>query len=344
MLALFSPGVWQLAEWRCGSVSLLLPKRHWLHQLFQLHDMPGTWRHKQSSRLPVWLCESKKLLSTLNVCSPQEPEDQEYFSQFVTLPAVRRAIHVGNLTFHDGSEVEKHLLQDVMKSIKPWLGVLMDNYRVSGWECLYCTIYSDLFGCIYSLVSLCPGLDLQWSAGCHCSCSSHWEVPAHCELDRRHWVQNSCTLPLESAALWYRGGRLCQTGQRVFPGEQILTTFDDNVRNPPVFTSVYFLSLVLFLRLSSGEEGTFCLTTNRRGPLIWSTDSSQHEASYETCSVETPLVKAPGTLKSILFIRDCWSKRLMIVTCYLNQHIHRFGSHLCSLSEVISGSGLWTAN
>lgn len=62
----------------------------------------------------------------------QEPEDQEYFSQFVTLPKVRHAIHVGNLTFHDGSEVEKHLLQDVMKSIKPWLGVLMDNYRVRG--------------------------------------------------------------------------------------------------------------------------------------------------------------------------------------------------------------------
>lgn len=61
---------------------------------------------------------------------PQEPEDQDYFSQFVTLPEVRRAIHVGNLTFHDGSEVEKHLLQDVMKTIKPWLGVLMDNYRV----------------------------------------------------------------------------------------------------------------------------------------------------------------------------------------------------------------------
>lgn len=60
----------------------------------------------------------------------QEPKDQEYFGQFVTLPSVRRAIHVGNLTFHDGSEVEKHLLQDVMKSIKPWLGVLMDNYRV----------------------------------------------------------------------------------------------------------------------------------------------------------------------------------------------------------------------
>lgn len=68
----------------------------------------------------------------------QEPEDQEYFSRFVTLSAVRSSIHVGNLTFHDGSEVEKHLLQDVMKSIKPWLGVLMDNYRVR--RCSYYTL------------------------------------------------------------------------------------------------------------------------------------------------------------------------------------------------------------
>ncbi|XP_034030898.1 probable serine carboxypeptidase CPVL [Thalassophryne amazonica] len=65
-----------------------------------------------------------------NYLSCEEPEDQEYFSQFVTLPQVRHAIHVGNQTFHDGSQVEKHLMQDVMKTIKPWLGVLMDNYRV----------------------------------------------------------------------------------------------------------------------------------------------------------------------------------------------------------------------
>lgn len=82
-------------------------------------------------------------LPTTYVCAPQEPEDQEYFSQFVTLPAVRRAIHVGNLTFHDGSEVEKHLVQDVMKSIKPWLGVLMDNYRVRTVQ--QSTIDNDLF-------------------------------------------------------------------------------------------------------------------------------------------------------------------------------------------------------
>ncbi|XP_064410934.1 probable serine carboxypeptidase CPVL isoform X2 [Latimeria chalumnae] len=65
-----------------------------------------------------------------NFLQCQEPPDQEYFGKFLSLPEVRKAIHVGNLTFHDGSEVEKHLLEDVMKTIKPWLAVLMDNYRV----------------------------------------------------------------------------------------------------------------------------------------------------------------------------------------------------------------------
>ncbi|XP_034144526.1 probable serine carboxypeptidase CPVL [Esox lucius] len=65
-----------------------------------------------------------------NYLQCREPADQGYFSQFVTLAEVRHSIHVGNLTFHDGSEVEKHLVQDVMKSIKPWLATLMDNYRV----------------------------------------------------------------------------------------------------------------------------------------------------------------------------------------------------------------------
>ncbi|XP_048367828.1 probable serine carboxypeptidase CPVL [Sphaerodactylus townsendi] len=65
-----------------------------------------------------------------NFLQCQEPADQEYFGMLLSLPEVRKSIHVGNLTFHDGSVVEKHLLEDVMKTIKPWLAVLMDNYRV----------------------------------------------------------------------------------------------------------------------------------------------------------------------------------------------------------------------
>lgn len=75
------------------------------------------------------------LLHLVYSCAPKEPEDQGYYSPFVNLPQVRHAIHVGNLTYHDGSDVEKHLLEDVMKSIKPWLGVLMDNYRVRWSAC-----------------------------------------------------------------------------------------------------------------------------------------------------------------------------------------------------------------
>lgn len=94
-----------------------------------------------TAQIPSWdMINSKILLENIQQrfppqlfysCAPKEPEDQEYFSPFVTLPQVRSAIHVGNLTFHNGVDVEKHLLEDVMKSIKPWLGVLMDNYRVS---------------------------------------------------------------------------------------------------------------------------------------------------------------------------------------------------------------------
>ena len=47
-------------------------------------------------------------------------------------PAVRKAIHVGNRTYNDGSTVEKHLVQDVMKSVKPWIEALLSDgrYRV----------------------------------------------------------------------------------------------------------------------------------------------------------------------------------------------------------------------
>ena len=46
------------------------------------------------------------------------------------MPEVRKAIHVGNLTYNDGSAVEKHLLKDVMDTVKPWVAVLMNNYKV----------------------------------------------------------------------------------------------------------------------------------------------------------------------------------------------------------------------
>ncbi|KAM3822176.1 putative serine carboxypeptidase CPVL isoform 3-T6 [Vipera latastei] len=65
-----------------------------------------------------------------NFLQCQDPEDQKYFGKLLSLPNIRKSIHVGNLTFHDGSMVEEYLIEDIMKTIKPWLAVLMDHYRV----------------------------------------------------------------------------------------------------------------------------------------------------------------------------------------------------------------------
>ncbi|XP_063389056.1 venom serine carboxypeptidase-like [Cydia fagiglandana] len=48
--------------------------------------------------------------------------------------SVRNAIHVGDLTFHNGSVPHEHLRQDMMKSVAPWLSELLDHY--------HCLIYS----------------------------------------------------------------------------------------------------------------------------------------------------------------------------------------------------------
>lgn len=65
-----------------------------------------------------------------NFLYSKEPKVLGYYNAFVQTPVVRRAIHVGDLPFNNGDSVEQHLLEDVMKSVKPWLAVLMDNYKV----------------------------------------------------------------------------------------------------------------------------------------------------------------------------------------------------------------------
>lgn len=37
---------------------------------------------------------------------------------------------MGNRTFSDGSKVEKYLREDTVKSVKPWLTEIMNNYKV----------------------------------------------------------------------------------------------------------------------------------------------------------------------------------------------------------------------
>ncbi|KAL1421163.1 hypothetical protein MTO96_023333 [Rhipicephalus appendiculatus] len=70
--------------------------------------------------------------SHYNFLLSKNPEFFDYYQAFVDTPEVRKAIHVGNLTFNNGDATEKHLREDIMQSVKPWLASLMDKpqYKV----------------------------------------------------------------------------------------------------------------------------------------------------------------------------------------------------------------------
>nr|XP_014278748.2 venom serine carboxypeptidase-like [Halyomorpha halys] len=53
-----------------------------------------------------------------------------YYSAYLQSTGVRKSIHVGNRVYNDGSIVARYLQNDEMQSVKPWVEVLLDNYRV----------------------------------------------------------------------------------------------------------------------------------------------------------------------------------------------------------------------
>ncbi|KAL3269549.1 hypothetical protein HHI36_008614 [Cryptolaemus montrouzieri] len=57
-------------------------------------------------------------------------DDEPLMDAFIQTTPVRKAIHVGNATYHNGDEVDEALNGDVMKSVVHLLPDLLDNYRV----------------------------------------------------------------------------------------------------------------------------------------------------------------------------------------------------------------------
>ncbi|GBL86641.1 putative serine carboxypeptidase CPVL [Araneus ventricosus] len=65
-----------------------------------------------------------------NFLISETPKEFTYFSDYIQKPQFRNALHIGNLSFQNGKSVQKYLLLDVMKSVKPKVAVIMDHYRV----------------------------------------------------------------------------------------------------------------------------------------------------------------------------------------------------------------------
>ncbi|KAI2801658.1 hypothetical protein BLOT_009472 [Blomia tropicalis] len=62
-----------------------------------------------------------------NFLMDRQPKDFDYYVKFLGLKQVRDAIHVGNRPYHDGSEVEKHLVNDIMNTVKPLVEDLLNS-------------------------------------------------------------------------------------------------------------------------------------------------------------------------------------------------------------------------
>jgi len=59
-------------------------------------------------------------------------DDSPYgdLNEYLSKDVLRRHIHVGELPFNTDSKVETFLRNDVMQSVKPWIEVLLENYKV----------------------------------------------------------------------------------------------------------------------------------------------------------------------------------------------------------------------
>ena len=72
------------------------------------------------------------LMFYYNYLLTKQPVEFTYYPKFLQKSHVRKAIHVGNLTYQDISmTVHEHLNDDMLKTIRPWLEQLLEaNYKV----------------------------------------------------------------------------------------------------------------------------------------------------------------------------------------------------------------------
>lgn len=73
------------------------------------------------------------LTSYFNYLETKEDDSEANMGEFLQMSTTRKAIHVGNNTFHDTegeNKVEEHLRNDVMDSVRDWVIELLEHYKV----------------------------------------------------------------------------------------------------------------------------------------------------------------------------------------------------------------------
>lgn len=108
-------------------------------------------------------------------------------------------IHVGDAAWNNGSLVEENLMDDVMKSVAPWLEELLEHYRV--------LIYNGQLDIIVAYPLTEAYLKVRFAASPHYSCV-HSQFPlSGAEMERGGSIQNSSEAPMAGR---FGARRLCQ--------------------------------------------------------------------------------------------------------------------------------------
>ncbi|XP_064401449.1 probable serine carboxypeptidase CPVL isoform X2 [Halichondria panicea] len=80
---------------------------------------------------PTYLYNITGSTNYYNILRTSSPPDFNYYVPFINTTDIRRAIHVGSLSYGSHAEdVEMALGNDIMDTVRDWLSVLMDNYKV----------------------------------------------------------------------------------------------------------------------------------------------------------------------------------------------------------------------
>ena len=65
----------------------------------------------------------------------QEPPDYSYYIDYINQPAIRKIMKVGKMPYGAQSDaVEKAIVLDIMDTVRDWLAVLMENYKVCNYS------------------------------------------------------------------------------------------------------------------------------------------------------------------------------------------------------------------
>jgi vitellogenic carboxypeptidase-like protein len=109
-----------------NQASQFIKDKKWI----EADELFDTLLNADLSKYPSYFTNCTGSVDYYNYMRTKSPEEFEYYSNFVVRADVRQSIHVGNLPYQSGDNVEKFLLADIMQSVKPQLTEIMNYTKV----------------------------------------------------------------------------------------------------------------------------------------------------------------------------------------------------------------------